>query len=58
MSDADLAAFLDLDADPRWPAAIARLAPSLRRLLARMIEIERALAELDELEQRITPPLE
>ncbi len=43
MSDAELAAFLGIINDPRWPGAIARLDPAKREIYERMADVEMEL---------------
>jgi hypothetical protein len=43
MTDLDLARFLGIAGDPRWPAAIAALAPEKRAAYEHLYDVDRQL---------------
>ena len=43
MTDAELAVYLGIDDDPRWPRAIAKLEPQRRATYERMADVEMEL---------------
>jgi hypothetical protein len=47
MTDAELAKFLGIDDDPRWPRAIAKLDPAKRASYERMADVCHELALYD-----------
>jgi len=47
MTDAELAVFLGIDDDPRWPRAIEKLDPLKRATYERMAQVETELKLYD-----------